>query len=83
MTTKQEIEGWLKEGMNRGARWVVVACDTFDHEDYPIYVEAGEDVNRVVEEHNDSSKMSLVMEVYSLERDLQEQLNETRAWHLD
>ena len=40
-TTRNEIRGWLKRGQRQKATHVIVVCDTFDHEDYPVYIEAG------------------------------------------
>jgi hypothetical protein len=82
-TTKEEIARWFDAGKRQKARWMVVACDTFDHTDYPIYVKPGEDVKVVVKEHDNESKMSRVMEVYSYELDRDVQLGEHLAWHLD
>jgi hypothetical protein len=78
-TTKAEIEGWLKEGVKQKARWMVVVCDTFDHEDYPVYVKRGEDVSKVVAENSDPNKMSRVMEVYSYKLDLDQQQRAARV----
>lgn len=82
-TTKEEIARWFDAGKRQKARWMVVTCDTFDHTDYPIYVKPGEDVKAVVKEHDNESKMSRVMEVYSYELDRDVQLGEHLAWHLD
>lgn len=34
--SKKDIVGWLREAQNRGAAYVIIVCDTFDHEDYPV-----------------------------------------------
>lgn len=38
MTTQSQIRDWFQEGVHLGASHLVVVCDTFDHEDYPVYV---------------------------------------------
>lgn len=49
---------------------MIVVCDTYNHEDYPVYVMPGEDaqsdVRKMVEEYGKKS-MQRVMEVYKLE----------------
>ena len=41
-TTKQVIRRWLKEAKAKGATHMIVVCDTFDHEDYPVFVMPGD-----------------------------------------
>lgn len=60
---------------------LVVVCDTFDHEDYPVYVKLGENVRDVVTKYN-GPNMQRVMEVYDLtesEKTLAEQQREHRS----
>ncbi|MBI1957129.1 MAG: hypothetical protein HYS44_01585 [Candidatus Niyogibacteria bacterium] len=76
-TTKEDIAGWFREGQQQGATHMIVACDTFDWEDYPVFVMPGEDVREKAAEHEK------VMEVYSLSQDMDAQLNEYRAFHYD
>ncbi len=61
---------------------MIVVCDTFDHEDYPVYVKPGEDVRKKYAEY-DGPNMQRVMEVYALHLDLESQLNEHRAKHFE
>lgn len=64
-TTREDIRGWLKEGRREKATHVVIVCDTFDYEDYPVNVKKGEDVRAVVAKYS-GPNMQKVMEVYSL-----------------
>ena len=85
MTTKNEIRGWLTIdvtpiGQERCTHMLVV-CDTFSWEDYPVYVNEDEDVKEVCDKFN--KDMQTVMEVYSFNHDIEEQLNERRAFHYD
>lgn len=77
-TTKEDIEGWIKEGQNKSATHLIVVCDTFDWEDYPVYVMPGEDVRLKYASHN-GPNMQKVMEVYNLSKDIKTQLNQHRA----
>ena len=77
------IKGCLKNGEGKGYSHMLMVCDTFDYEDYPVFVSEGEDVNAYISKYQDYQKMSKVMEVYSYALDLDAQLKERRAWHLE
>lgn len=63
---------------------MIVVCDSFDYEDYPVYVKKGEDVRAKHKEYIDGKhSMQRVMEVYSLNQDKEKQLNEHRAFNFD
>ena len=81
-TTREDISRWLQEGKERGATHMIVVCDTFDWEDYPVYVLPGENVREKAAEY-DGKEMQKIMEVYSLSQDLEAQLDEHRAGHYD
>lgn len=72
-TSKQQIRWWLEEGLKRKATHVIVACDSYDHEDYPVFVNPNMDVRQIYSEY-DGKNMQRVMEVYNLSMDLDEQL---------
>jgi len=78
-TTKMMISGWFDEGVTLKKDFMLVVCDTFDHEDYPVYA-TREQVRQCYNEHNEN--MQRVMEVYDLSFDKEKQLNEQRAFHL-
>lgn len=80
MTTKEDIKGWLRRGAAEGATHLIVACDTFSDDDYPVFVPPGESVAEKAEEHN-GKNMQEVMEVYDLSMDFGKQLAERRAFH--
>lgn len=81
-TTREEIREWLERGKAEGATHMIVVCDTFDHEDYPVFVKKGEDVRKVHAEYN-GQNMQRVMEVYSYAKDLEEQLAAPRVHNFD
>jgi hypothetical protein len=81
-TTHEEIRDWLQRGKEQGATHMLVVCDTYDREDYPVYVLRGQVAKQVYDEYN-GPNMQRVMEVYSYGRDLSEQLAEGRCFHLD
>ncbi len=81
-TSREDIRGWLARGKAEGATHMIVVCDTFDHEDYPVFVQPDQDVRKVHEEYNGKS-MQRVMEVYSYKKDLEEQLAQARVFNFD
>lgn len=81
MTTRNEIIDWLHRGKEKGATHVVVACDTFDNGDFPVFVMPGEDARKIAEENNNAAKMLRLMEVYNLSLDWDTQLNQRRSFN--
>lgn len=45
-TTTDMIREWLEEGKKEKATHVIIVCDTFDWEDFPINVSQDEDVKK-------------------------------------
>lgn len=80
--SKTEIRAWLNEAKEKGATHMLVVCDTYDYEDYPVFVMPG-DVARDVSRKYDGKEMQRVMECYSLSMDIDKQLSEHRAHHYD
>lgn len=73
-TTKKIIREWLERGKEEGAIYVIIVCDTFDYEDYPVMVKPNEDVLEIAEEY-DKKNMQKIMVVYTLKMDWEKQLN--------
>jgi hypothetical protein len=78
-TSKEDIREWIKEGQAQGATHMLVVCDTFDWDDYPVYVMPTEDVHNKYTHYN-GPNMQKVMEVYNLNKDINKQVNEHRAF---
>lgn len=80
MTITEMIRDWLKEAKEKGATHMLVVVDTFDYEDYPVYVMPGQNYQEIYDDHN--KNMQRVMEVYNLSTDVEEQLAEKIAHHI-
>lgn len=80
--SRNEIAGWFDQAKEAGATHMIVVCDTFDHDDYPVNVMSGEDVNEQIKKYN-GKNMQQIMEVYSMKLDKETQLNEERAYHTE
>lgn len=79
--TRQDISEWFDRGVAEGATHMIVACDTFDWDnwdDYPKYVLPGQDVREVEAKCQDR-----IMEVYALHLPKDAQMAERRAFHYD
>lgn len=93
--TVDDISGWFDEAVKRGATHMVVMCDTFSYDDYPVYVMPGTDVTEFVHGRKgvpgkedivgkDGNNMQSLMEVYAMHLDKDMQLNkEKRARHYE
>jgi hypothetical protein len=82
-TTREDIRSWLERAKENGATHVIVVCDTFDHEDYPVEVMPGTDVRKKAEDYENGKNMQRIMEVYALHLDLEMQLKEHRSFHYE
>lgn len=78
--TKKHISEWFERGLAQGATHMIVVCDTFDHEDYPVFVKQDQSAREVAAEY-DGKNMQRIMEVYDLRIDKAAQLSEHRAFH--
>ena len=74
MTTRNDISAWIKRAP-RGTTHMIVACDTLDWEDFPVYVKPGEDARKI------AKSQEKVMEVYDLRKPIEPQLAADRAFN--
>ncbi len=73
-----EISKWFAEGVQKGALYMVVLCDTFDYEDYPVFFETEGAAQKKV---GNPGQMQRVMEVYDLNESWSSQ-SRGRVWNL-
>jgi hypothetical protein len=71
-TTIDDLKEWFKDGKRQHATHMIVVDDAFEHEDYPVYVMPGMDVNEKLKDYTDAN-MQRVMEVYSLKKKFEDQ----------
>lgn len=79
-TSKQEISDWFDRGVKEKKDYMLVVCDTFDHEDFPVYT-TREKYSDVYAEYNNGKNMHRIMEVYDLHKERDPQLNELRSFN--
>jgi len=80
MTTKNEIQEWFEECVTGGYDYMLVVTDTFDYTVFSVGAFI-KDFEEAFEHYNSSKEMLRIMEVYDLHMDMEEQLQEHRAWH--
>ncbi len=78
----EDIKRWLIEAKRMKATHLIIACDSFDYDNYPVYLKEGQSVELEIKRLK-GQDMTRIDEVYSMRRDLNEQLAEDRAWHTD
>lgn len=71
-TTVGDLKLWFDAGLDEGARYMIIVCDTFDHDDYPIYVRLDDDFYEKYDGH-DGKNMQRIMEVYDLKKSWESQ----------
>lgn len=80
MTTRNEISQWFDEGVAQNATHMIIVCDTFDYEDYPIFIKDGNPRERI----NNLGSMQKLVEVYKLDPALKEQqLSAVKTLNMD
>jgi len=80
--TYNDIKNWLYSGVSQHKKYMIVACDTYDWENYPIYCNTDEEC---LEKYNyllTNNNMQKCDEVYDLSMDLKKQLNTERCMNL-
>jgi hypothetical protein len=71
MSSLREIANWWERGKAEGAAFMIVVCDTFDYEDYPVYTQLA-DFWPQYDDH-DGKNMQRIMEVYDFSKPWTEQ----------
>lgn len=79
--SKEQIGKWIERGIENGATHMIVVYDSWDYEDYPVYVYKHQSASAEVDARN-GRDMLRVMEVYNLSMDIVSQLKEYRAWNV-
>lgn len=78
-TTKDIISAWFNHGVAQNARHMIVVCDSFNYEDYPIFTNTDDECLQRYKSHG---KMQYTMEVYDLRHDKAEQMSESFTMRL-
>lgn len=63
--TKLKFENWIERGKKIGATHLISVVDTFDYDDYPVFVMPEDDLFEVIKQY-DNVNMQRVNEVVKL-----------------
>lgn len=63
--TVKEVQNWIKEGKKQGATHIISVCDTFNYDDYPVYVLNANKLEEQKRQYN-GSNMQKINEVIDL-----------------
>ena len=77
MTTKIELRAQFEYGKRCGANYLIMVCDQFEWEEYPVYVDSEENIFDCISYYR-HSPMQQIMGIYDLNQDRDEQLNAPR-----
>lgn len=69
----EDLKRWFQEGLEQKATHMIVVCDRFSYDDYPVYVRKGEDPRAKAAKY-DGKNMQKIMEVYNLSLSMNDQL---------
>jgi len=72
-TTLDHIRRWL-DGVTAKNKYMLVICDTFDHEDFPVYCNTGREAWQRILSAQRGENMEKFMECYDLSLPLEEQI---------
>ena len=63
--TSEDFDYWKKEAIIKGAKYLLVICDDFSGEDFPVYVMPNQDVEEIQEKYR-LKKMCTIQELIEL-----------------
>lgn len=65
-TTVEDLKTWYDHGVKAKATHMIIVCDTFDWEDFPVYIEPNENFYSKFDNYTNGKNMAKIMEVYDL-----------------
>ena len=63
--SKQQFDNWINRGKDMGATHIISVVDTFDYDDYPVYVMPTDDLFEIRKQY-DNMNMQRINEVVEL-----------------
>jgi len=65
VASRNDVDRWIETATEQGAKYIISVCDTFDWDDYPVYVMPGEDLEERKKEY-DGVNMQRINEIIEL-----------------
>jgi len=79
--TLQDIHRWIAKAKEKGASHLIIAVDTYDHENYPVYIGYNENIKKEIGRIR-SAELQGIDEIYNMSMDIDKQLAEDRAYNI-
>lgn len=65
--TRNDVDRWIQTARKQGKKYIISVCDTFDHDDYPVYCR---DRKEVLEKYPDYTRnMQRINEIIRVNED--------------
>ena len=65
---RRDVDRWIDTAKQKGCKYIISVCDTFDWDDYPVYIkDKNELVMRV--DHYDGQNMQRINEIIRINDD--------------
>jgi len=65
--SREDVNRWVKTAKDEGYRYIISVCDTFEWEDYPVYIKEGENLEEAKLKY-DGVNMQKINEVIDLNK---------------
>jgi len=64
--SSEDIERWIKEARRMGATHIISVCDTFDYDDYPVFVMPSDNLEEKMQHYQNTKGLLLINEVIEI-----------------
>ena len=64
---ERDHQEWLITARRKNAKFIVNVCDTFDYDNYPVYVMPDEDLDDVVRKYSNKKNMQKIDAIVDVE----------------
>jgi hypothetical protein len=66
--TIEDVNRWIVTAKKQGAKYIISVCDTWDYDDYPVYVMPKDDLNEIKKKYS-GVDMQRINEIIELKED--------------
>lgn len=66
--TREDVDRWIAAAKEKGAKHIISVCDTWDYDDYPVYVMPEDDLEKMKKKY-DGVNMQKINEVITINED--------------
>lgn len=66
--SRKDVDRWIDTGKQRGYKYIISVCDTFDYDDYPVYIKDLNELKDRVDDY-DGVNMQKINEIIRINDD--------------